>query len=78
VSGNAGSDDSAFRQRFCSGDLDGNGTVNSNDFKVVRRCINNPRSASCDAADMDGDGMITATDATIFKMRFSGTSCEPW
>jgi len=37
VSGNTTSDDAVFQQRFRSADLDHNGTVNSNDFKLLRR-----------------------------------------
>jgi hypothetical protein len=78
VSGNTASDDSAFRQRFCSGDLDGNGYVTSNDFKLFRKCLNKPRSLACNLADMDSDGMVTNADYQIFKLRFTGTTCEAW
>jgi hypothetical protein len=79
VSGNTASDDSAFRRRFCSGDLDGSGTVTSSDFKIFRQCMNNPRTAACDLADMDSDGYVSKTaDWEIFKLRFSGVRCEAW
>ena len=79
VSGATASDDSAFRQRFCSGDLDGNGFVNVNDFKLFRACVGQPRTAACNLADMDSDGMITSDmDYAIFKMRFQGRRCQPW
>jgi len=78
VSGSTASDDSAFQRRFCSGDLDGNGSVNSYDFKLLRQCMNKQRTPACDLADMDSDGWITKTDVDIFKLRFSGARCEAW
>jgi len=78
VSGSAASDDSTFRKRFCSGDLDGNGSVMSSDFRIFRQCKNKPRTAACDLADMDSDGMVTNTDQAIFNLRFTGKPCEAW
>jgi VCBS repeat protein len=79
VSGNTGSDDSAFRQRFCSGDLNGNGAVNNQDFKRFLSCVDKPRSARCNLADMNSDGWVDmANDNPIFQLRYTGTACEPW
>ena len=81
VSGHTASDDSAFRKRFCSGDLDSNGGISSYDFKRLRSCMNKPRGAAgtaCDLADMDSDGRVTSTDTAIFKLRFTGAACEAW
>ena len=79
VSGATASDDSAFRERFCSGDLDGNGVVNSNDFKAFKACVGQPRTAACNLADMDSDGKVTSTgDSPIFKLRYQGKRCQPW
>ncbi len=79
VSGATASDDSTFRQRFCSADLDGDGRVNATDFTAVfRPCLNTPTAASCRVADMDSDGRVTTTDMSIFKLRFQARSCEAW
>jgi FG-GAP-like repeat len=79
VSGNTASDESEFRRRLCSGDLDGNGTINSQDFQVLKQCLNKARTPACDLADMDSDGWVTRTkDFDIFKLRFTGTRCEAW
>jgi hypothetical protein len=79
VSGFTSSDDSAFHKRFCSGDLDGNGTVSTNDLKLFKKCLNKARTAACDMADMDSDGWVTRTvDFEIWKLRYAGTSCEAW
>jgi hypothetical protein len=79
VSGSTASDDSVFRKRFCSGDVDGDGAVTSTDFKIFRKCLNKARTAACDMADMDSDGWITKTaDYEIWKLRFSGTQCDAW
>lgn len=78
VSGKSTSYDTEFRQRFCSGDLDGNGSVNSHDLNVMSRCVRKARSSSCDAADMDRDGLVTRTDYDIWNLRFNGTTCEAW
>jgi hypothetical protein len=78
VSGATASDDSAFRRRFCSGDLDGNGTVNTYDFKLLRSCLKKSRTAACDLADMDSDGVVTAADTEIWNLRFTGERCGAW
>jgi VCBS repeat protein/dockerin type I repeat protein len=79
ISGASASDDAAFRNRFCSGDLDGSGYVNASDFKVFRRCLDKPRTAACDLADMNSDGWVSkADDLEIFKLRFTGQRCETW
>ena len=78
VSGRSTSYDTEFRQRFCSGDLDGNGSTNSHDLNVMLRCMRKARSASCDAADMNRDGLVNRTDYDIWNLRYTGTACEPW
>ena len=78
VSGVTTSDDGAFRTRFCSGDLNGNGTVTSVDFAKFKKCRGQPRTAACDLADMDSDGFVTGADYAILKLRFQGVRCEPW
>jgi hypothetical protein len=79
VSGNTGSDDSAFRLRFCSGDLSGNGRVDSSDFKRLTACIGKQPTGKCALADMDSDGQITMEgDYPIFQLRFQGETCTPW
>jgi hypothetical protein len=79
VSGNTGSDDSEFRQRFCSGDLNGNGLVNSVDFKRLTMCVGKPPTGKCALADMDSDGQITLEgDFPILQLRIEGKTCTPW
>ena len=78
VSGATGSDDTAFRTRFCSGDIDQNGMVNSSDFRRLQQCLNQPRTGICSLADMDSDGAVTSADYDVFKLRFTGQLCEAW
>jgi len=78
VSGATGSDDSAFRERFCSGDLDGSGKVNALDFRIFKDCLNQPRTTACNLADMNSDGVVTAADTAIFKLRFTNKRCGAW
>jgi hypothetical protein len=78
VSGNTASDDGAFRARFCSGDLNGSGTLTAADLSKLKRCAG-PRTASCDLADMDSDGVVTrTTDYEILRRRMQGARCEGW
>jgi hypothetical protein len=76
VSGASASDDAVFRSRFCSGDFDGDGYSSARDFRVLRACLDKPRTAACDIADMDRDGLVSRVDLAIFKMRFEGQRCE--
>ena len=79
MSGATASDDTAFRNRFCSGDLDGDGRVNTYDFRVFRGCVDKPRTAACDLADMDSDGWVSRdSDIEVFQLRFTGQRCETW
>jgi len=73
----SGADDRAFRDRFCSGDLDGDGSVTSGDAGfVLLPCLREPNANGCEAADLDGDGTVTRADADIFVLRFSGKTCQ--
>ncbi len=79
VSGASSSDDSVFRDRFCSGDVDRNGAVNVHDFKSFKACVGQARTAACNYADMDSDGAVTnSADYPIFKLRYQGRRCGAW
>jgi hypothetical protein len=79
VSGSAASDDTMFRKRFCSGDINGNGLVNSNDFRKFMQCVGKQRTNACNMADMDSDGTITLDrDKPILLQRLQMIQCEPW
>ncbi len=77
LDGASGSDDSAFYDRFCSGDLDGNGKVDGADFASFRQCYSGKVTAGCDGADMDSDGIMSPADFEIFKLRYRGEECAP-
>jgi hypothetical protein len=79
VSGNTASDDTAFRTRFCSGDMNGNGIINARDYSKFMMCVDKPRTGACDKADMNSDGWVDlAGDYPIWQLRFAGQKCEPW
>jgi hypothetical protein len=52
--------------------------VNALDFRVFRGCLNKPRTAACDLADLDSDGQVSMADLEVFKARFIGQPCEAW
>ncbi|MEM7410598.1 MAG: dockerin type I domain-containing protein [Myxococcota bacterium] len=71
-----GSDDSVFRRRFCSGDLDGSGAVDGSDYAVLQRCFSaDSVTGECADVDMDGDGVLSLEDANLFIERFQGRRC---
>jgi hypothetical protein len=70
VSGASGSDDSAFRDRFCSLSTSGQ------ELNDLQPCLGGNRKSGCEAADLDSDGAITAIDAAIWELRASGQGCD--
>ena len=70
VSGANNSDDSAFRDRFCTLPTSDQG------FNDLQPCLQGNRKAGCEAADLDSDGAITAIDAAIWELRASGQGCD--
>jgi hypothetical protein len=78
VSGATASDDSAFRDRFCASDLNGDGRVTNRDVKVIKVCLDKPGTGDCEIADMDGDRWVTTGDFDVFVLRFRHQRCEPW
>src|SRR5262245_22128142 len=68
ASGASGSDDSAFRDRFC--------TISGQELKDLQPCLRSHRKSGCEAADLDSDGEITAIDEAIWELRASGQGCD--
>ena len=70
VNGASGSDDSAFREHFCTL------PASQPELRDLQPCLGGNRKSGCDAADLDSDGAITATDAAIWELRASGQACD--
>jgi hypothetical protein len=70
VSGKSGSDDSAFRDRFCTL------PTSEQELNDLQPCLGANRKSGCEAADLDSDGAITAIDAAIWELRASGQGCD--
>jgi len=58
------------------GDLDGDGTVDADDFAILQPCLTGPRMACpppCAAADLDGDSDVDLADFAAFQRAFTGS-----
>lgn len=60
--------------KSADGDLNGDGVVDSRDVALLTQRLNNPASA-LPAADLDGDGQITALDARKLALICSQANC---
>ncbi|TMA31959.1 MAG: VCBS repeat-containing protein [Deltaproteobacteria bacterium] len=69
VGGASGSDDSAFRDRFCN-------LPTGQELNDLQPCLGGNRKSGCEAADLDSDGALTAIDAAIWQLRASGQGCD--
>jgi hypothetical protein len=65
-----------------TGDLDGDGDVDGNDFITFSLCFNgslNPPQSGCanDTADLDGDDDVDGNDFLTFSLCFNGSLLPP-
>jgi arylsulfatase A-like enzyme len=60
----------------CPGDLNGDGFVGTSDLPLVQACRGSLAEGACEAADFDGDGIVTTRDWGLFGQTY-GRSCNP-
>jgi len=75
VSGAERANDSIFRQKLCSGDLNGDGFVGMPDLALFKNCLGQAGAGSCEAADMDSDGFVDENDFGLMTQVFGSTEC---
>lgn len=75
VSGVERGDDSIFRRKLCSGDLNGDGVVGTPDFGLFAGCLGQAGSGSCEAADLDSDGIVDEADFALLTQLFGSAEC---
>jgi hypothetical protein len=71
----AASDDSDFRRKLCSADLDGDSMVGGSDFSVFSQCYGQPATGGCEPADLDSNGVVGGSDYALLFHNFGGPEC---
>jgi hypothetical protein len=62
---------------YCSADLNGDGSANGADGRLLRACLRlGSTEDGCEGADLDGSGVLDTADLTIFKELSRGASCN--
>lgn len=67
--------DNSATPGFCTGDLDGDGDIDRDDFDAFAACSAGPGGrppAGCGKADLDGDGDVDLADFAAFQGAFTG------
>jgi hypothetical protein len=75
VSGAERADDAPFRQKLCSGDLNGDGIVGMPDLAHFKKCLGQAGIGSCEMADLDSDGFVDENDFSLMMQVFGSAEC---